>query len=197
VDNRGRTIFKEPFRHAHYGWVARHTTAVPGLQPHTAEDARHEYGAAGAGVREQGHFPIFLPDGSHWLNLTDWQRKNFVPVHWDAGGEVVFIIRKEAKRVVRLLKTGQIEDLPEGKLPEGGQYGRNLPCADIVGDFRENVVAVDATRNRLMVLMNPTPARCRGFSPYDHFEYRHDRSQHGSGYYIYLSPPDTRVGSRD
>jgi len=193
VDNAGRTIFKEPYRHAHYGWVARHTSKVPGLQPHTAEDARHEYGAVAAGAREQGHFPIFLPDGSHWLDLTDWQRKNFVPVHWDAGAEVVFIIRKENKRIVRLLESGRIEDLPEAKLPEGGQYGLNLACADVIGDFRENIVTADAQRGRLMVLANPTLCNVRGRSPYQDFEYRHDRSQHGSGYYRYLSPPDTAV----
>jgi len=193
VDNRGRTIFKEAFRHAHYGWIARHTASVAGLQPHTAEDARHEYGAADAGAREEGHFPIFLPDGSHWLNLTEWQRKNFVPVHWDAGREVVFIIRKENKRIVRLHESGEIEDVPEAKLPEGGEYGRNLACADVIGDFRENIVAVDAKRHRLMVLANPTPCSVRGYSPCDDFDYRHDRSQHGSGYYIYLSPPETAV----
>jgi len=194
VDNCGRTIFKEAFRHAHYGWIARHTASVAGLQPHTAEDARHEYGAADAGAREQGHFPIFLPDGSHWLNLTEWQRKNFVPVHWDAGPEVSFIIRKENKRVVRLLEGGEIEDLPDGKLPEGGAYGRNLACADVIGDFRENIVAVDAERHRLVVLANPAPCGVRGYSPYQDFEYRHDRSQHGSGYYVYLSPPYTAAG---
>ncbi len=184
VDKDGQTIFKEAFRHAHYGWVARHTARVPGLQPHTAEDGRRD---------QQDHFPIFLPDGSHWLNLTDWQRKNFVPVHWDEGPEVVFIIRKEDKRVIRLKEDGEMEDLPNGKLPEGGEYGRNLLCADVVGDFRENIVAVDAERDRLMVLVNPTIAQKRGYSPYTDFEYRHDRSQHGSGYYIYLSPPDTSV----
>jgi len=193
VDNRGRTIFKEPFRHAHYGWVARHTSDVPGLQPHTAEDARHEWGAAERGAREEQHNPIFLPDGSHWLNLSEWQRKNFVPVHWDDGPEVTFVIRKENKRVVRLLATGEIEDLPDGRLPEGGRYGRNLACADVVGDFRENIVTVDEERHRLMVLCNPNPATRRGRSPFEHFEYRHDRSQHGSGYYIYLSPPVTVV----
>jgi hypothetical protein len=36
-------------------------------------------------------------------------------------------------------------------------------------------------------------AQQRGYSPYNDFGYRHDRSQHGSGYYIYLSPPDTVV----
>ncbi len=195
VDKDGRTIFKEPFRHAHFGWVARHTATVPGLQPHTAEDARHEYGGAGAGMRESGHFPIFLPDGSHWMNLTDWQRKNFVPVHWDAGPEVVFAIRKGDKRVVRLLENGGIKDLPNGTLPQGGQYGRNVACADIVGDYRENIVTVDEERKRLMVLANPTVTQRRGYSPYDHFEYGHDRSQHGSGYYVYLSPPDTIVNS--
>jgi len=185
VDKDGMTIFKETFLHAHYGWIARHTTELPGLQPHTAEDGRSS---------EQDHFPIFLPDGSHWLNLTDWQRKNFVPIHWDEGPEVVFAIRKEDKRIVRLNKNGEIEDLPGGRLPESGYYGRNLLCADIIGDFRENIVTVDLEHDRLMVLANPTIAKKRGYSPYTDFEYRHDRSQHGSGYYIYLSPPDTVVG---
>jgi len=193
VDNKGQTIFKEPYRHAHYGWIARHTADVPGLQPHTAEDARHEYGAADAGMREEGHFPIFLPDGSHWLNLTEWQRKNLVPVHWDAGPEVVFIVRKKDKRIVRLLPNGQTENLCEGTLPAGGRYGRNLGTADVIGDFRENIVTVDLERSRLMVLANPTECNVRGYSPYDDLQYRHDRSQHGSGYHIYLSPPDTVV----
>ncbi len=190
VDQHGETIFKEPFRHAHYGWIARHAPGVAGLQPHTAEDARHEYGAEGAGMREDGHFPIFLPDGSHWLNLTDWQRKNLVPVHWDESREVVFAVRKENKRIVRLLPTGEIDDLPDAKLPEGGEYGRNLACADIVGDFRENIVTLDRERNRLMVLVNTDLATRRALSPFESFQYRHDRSQHGSGYYVYLSPPE-------
>jgi hypothetical protein len=193
VDNQGKTIFKEAYRHAHFGWIARHTADISGLQPHTAEDARHEFGAAKAGAREEGHFPIFLPDGTHWLDLTDWQRKNFVPVHWDAGPEVVFITRKENKRVVRLLPDGTNEDLPDGKLPESGQYGRNIALADVIGDFRENIVTVDSQRNCLIVLANPTACNVRGYSPYEDFEYRHDRSQHGSGYYIYLSPPDTAI----
>jgi len=187
VDKDGKTIFKETFRHAHYGWIAKHTAKVPGLQPHTAEDGRRE------NQREKGHFPIFLPDGSHWLNLTDWQRKNFVPIHWDEGPEAVFIIRKENKRIVRLKENGEIEALPNGKLPEGGQYGRNLACADVIGDFRENIVTVDTKHHRLIVLVNPAVAHRRGYSPYTDFEYCHDRSQHGSGYYIYLSPPDTTV----
>jgi hypothetical protein len=40
--------------------------------------------------------------------------------------EVVFIIRKEDKRLVRLKKNGKIEDLLDRRLPRGGQYGRNL-----------------------------------------------------------------------
>ena len=184
VDKEGKTLFKEAFHHAHYGWIARHVPGVPGLHPHTAEDGRREL---------RDHFPIFLPDGSTWRNLSDWQRKNFVPVHWDEGREVSFIIRKENKRVVRLLESGEIEDLPEGKLPEGGKYERNLGCMDVIGDYRENIVTVDTERNRLMVLVNPAVASSRGYSPTDHFEYLHDRSQLGSGYYIYLSPPDTIV----
>ena len=89
-----------------------------------------------------------------------------------------------------------VKGLPDGKLPEGGRYGRNLACADVIGDFRENIVTVDDERHRLMVLVNPTPCKVRGYSPFDDFEYRHDRSQHGSGYYIYLSPPETTVRAK-
>ena len=191
VDQAGRTIFKHPYRHAHFGWLARHAPDIPGLHPHTAEDARSEYGAQGAGMRQTEHNPIFLPDGSIWLNLSEWQRKNFVPVHWDEGPTVSFIIRKENKRVVRLLPDGQIAELPHSKLPEGGRYGRNLACVDLLGDYRENIVTFDDQRQRLMVLVNPTLAQRRGYSPYDDFAYRHDRSQFGSGYYVYLSPPET------
>ena len=53
--------------------------------------------------------------------------------------------------------------------------------------------ALAEERNRLVVLSNPTLAHRRGTSPVEDFEYRHDRSQTGSGYYIYLSPPDTAV----
>lgn len=189
VDNTGQTVFHEPFAHAHYGWVARHTTAHPGLQPHTAEDARRQE----RGMRDAPHNPIFLPDGSHWLNLTEFQRKNFVPVHWDERPEVCFIIRKENKRVVRLLPTGDIKDIPNAKLPESATYGRNLVNADIVGDFRENIVTFDHQSNAILVLANPTPATRRGYSPWRNTEYRHDRSQHGSGYYVYLSPPRTDI----
>ena len=106
---------------------------------------------------------------------------------------MVFAIRKENKRIARLLESGAIEDIPGGKLLESGRYGRNLGCADVIGDFRENIVTIDEQRRRLIVLVNPTVTRRRGYSPYDDFAYRHDRSQHGSGYYIYLSPPYTVV----
>jgi hypothetical protein len=180
VDKDGNTLWKHPFRHAHYGWIARHAPGVDGLHPHTAEDSRCD---------EQNHYPIYLPEGSTWLNLTDWQRKNFVPVHWDERPEVAFIIRKEDKRVVRLLESGEIEDLPESKLPETAEYGRNLGCVDILGDCRENIVTVDPVNHELLVLANPAPMTTRALSPIESFEYRHDRSQLGSGYYIYLSPP--------
>jgi hypothetical protein len=40
-----------------------------------------------------------------------------------------------------------------------------------------------------MLLANPTVSSGQSYSPMNDFEYRHDRSQLGSGYYIYLSPP--------
>ena len=164
--------------------IARHAPGVGGLHLHVAEDGHRE-------TRE--HFPIFLPDGTTWLNLTDWQRKNFVPVGWDERPEVVFALRKQDKCVVRLHASGEMEGIPHGKLPEGRQFQRNLASVDVIGDFSENIVTFDLDRKRLMVLMNPSVASRRGFSPMDDFEYRHDRSQLGSGYYIYLSPPITTV----
>ena len=73
------------------------------------------------------------------------------------------------------------------------EYGRNLACVDVLGDFRENIVCVDPIGHNLLVLANPAVTSRRGRSPIDDFAYRHDRSQLGSGYYIYLSPPITTV----
>ena len=185
VDNQGKTIWKETFKHAHFGWIARHTAEHPGLQLHCAEDARR-------GMREVEHNPVFLCNGSHWLSLTDWQRKNFVPVQWDAGEVTVFIVRKE-HRLVRLLASGETESVPPGDLPPGGVYERNLLCCDILGDYREEIVTIDREKDELIVLVNTELNDDRGYSPRDDFDYRHDRSQHGSGYYIYKPPPDTRV----
>ncbi len=182
VNNQGRTIFKEPFQHAHFGWIARHTTEHPGLQMHVAQDARK-------GMRELEHNPVFLPDGSHWLDLTDWQRKNFVPVQWDGGPVTVFIVRK-VNRLVRLLPTGEVEPVAPGGLPPGGRYDGPVR-SDILGDYREEIVAIDVEGDRLIVLTNTEPASRRGRSPTDDFDYRHDRSQVGSGYYRYLAPPLT------
>jgi hypothetical protein len=64
---------------------------------------------------------------------------------------------------------------------------------DLVGDYRENIATIDDQRDRLMVLANVELATSRGRSPSDDLAYRHDRSQHGSGYYIYLAPPLTVV----
>ena len=185
VDNQGKTIWKETFKHAHFGWIARHTAEHPGLQLHCAEDARR-------GMREVEHNPVFLCDGAHWLSLSDWQRKNFVPVQWEAGWATVFVVRKE-KRMVHLLPSGEVEPVAPGDVPPGGVYERNLLCCDILGDYREEIVTIDLEKDELIVLVNTELNDSRGYSPRDDFDYRHDRSQHGSGYYIYKPPPDLRV----
>ncbi len=185
VDKDGHTLWKEEYGHAHYGWIGRQNSGSGGLNPHVAEDGRRE------GMPQ--HFPIFGPGGEHVIELDDWQRKNFVPVHWDEGPETVFVIRKEDKRVVRLLPGGGIEDVPEGRVPESCLYGRNLVCVDITGDYRENILTYDEAAHAIVLLQNPLPAGRRGRSPWCSFDYRHDRSQTGSGYYIYAAPPITTV----
>jgi rhamnogalacturonan endolyase len=186
VDKDGATIFSEPYRHAHFGWIAKLTDENPGLQLHCSEDARHEYGAAKAGMREKAnaHFPVFLNDGTHWLELTNDQRKALMPVQWNEG-HTVFVDRKK-NRIVSLSRSGKARTLLE--LPPGARFGRNLLLADIVGDFRENIVTVDRDTNELIVLANAVPATQRKASPMESFYYRHDRSQHGSGYYMYVPP---------
>ena len=106
VDAAGETIWKEAFRHAHFGWIGKQSHDHHGLQPHAAEDGRHEYGAADAGMRESGHFPIFNTDGSHWLNLSDRQRKSYVPVAWVGDGLTDFLDRK-TMRLIRLHANGE------------------------------------------------------------------------------------------
>ncbi len=204
VEKNGKTVFREDFRHAHYGWLACHAENLPGLHPHTAEDARagdvpwvkdttdaKRKDEIARMIRKQEHFPVFLPDGSHWLNLTDWQRKHFVPVQWDQGRAVSFAIRKGEIRIVKLQADGEIVDVPGSTLPAGARIGRNLLCYDVRGDFRENIITLDTEKDSLLILGNPNPATERRCSPCQDFRYLHDRSQSGSGYYIYLSPPYT------
>ncbi|MGJ3242166.1 MAG: PQQ-binding-like beta-propeller repeat protein [Opitutales bacterium] len=183
----GETIFKEPYRHAHYGWIGRHHSQTPGLHPHTAEDARAEYGDS-TFMREKEHNPVFAPDGSHLQNLSEWQRKCFVPVHWDGGPNTAFVDRK-TNTLHRFNDDGTNEPFEIQGLPSGARFGRNLLAYDVAGDYRENIVTIDDERDRLLVLANPTPNPRRARSPLGDLGYRHDRSQTGSGYYIYLAPP--------
>ncbi|MFW5787599.1 MAG: hypothetical protein ACOCV3_04980 [Halanaerobiales bacterium] len=181
VDYEGNTIFKEEYAHAHFGWLAKHTVEYKGLQMQASEDKRHG--------NNKEHHPVFLRDGTHWINLTDYQSKNLMPVQWDEGLETVFIHRKH-KKIVSLDKEGELHSVPQGELPEKGRYGRNILLADIVGDFRENIVTVDKENNELVVITNPAIAETKKLSPKEKFYYRHDRSQHGSGYYMYTPPHD-------
>jgi len=189
VDKDGATLWKEPYRHAHYGWIAKLTESEPGLQLHCAEDARHEYGAADAGMRGAGHFPVFRGDGSHLIELDDAKRKSLMPVQWEDGPLTVFVDRKR-KEIVRLREDGSTETIES--LPPGVRLGRNLVHADVVGDHRENIVTIDEDTCELVVLANTRPTASRRPSPMESSYYRHDRSQHGSGYYMYVPPH--RVG---
>lgn len=184
----GATLWHEPFRHAHFGWIGKQDHAVPGLQPHAAEDGRHEHGAAGAGMRESGHFPIFTRDGSHWCELTDAQRKAYVPVAWRGDGLTDFIDRKR-HRVVRLARDGGEIDL--GALPPGLRIDRNLVRYAEGDDQRESVITVDRESDCLVaVRCAAAPATGAGIAPQRSFAYRHDRSQTASGYYLYCCHHD-------
>ncbi len=174
VDAEGRTLFKEDFLHAHYGWVARY---APGLLPHVADKPK------------SGHHPVFLPDGSHWLVLKHEQARRFEPIHWSGDGLADFV-RRDDKRIVRLHPDGSEEPVEGGRLPQGGRYTRNNLMADILGDYREELATFDDERDTFFVASNPCPPSRVEATPFSDFFYAHDRSQHGSGYYIYISPPE-------
>jgi hypothetical protein len=96
--------------------------------------------------------------------------------------------------MVSLDKSGTVRTVLE--LPKGAHFGRNLLLADIVGDFREDIVTVDRDTDELILLANTTVATQRRASSMDSFYYRHDRSQHGSGYYMYVPPHEGADGPR-
>ena len=81
--------------------------------------------------------------------------------------------RDAGMRERQLLPSGEIAAIPHSKLPEGGVYGRNLACIDVLGDYRENIVTFDRKRHTLMLLVNPNVIESRGYSPNDDFYYRH------------------------
>lgn len=181
VDSAGETIWKKSFGHAHIGWVGRYADCGGELMIHAAEKGERD--------RADDAFPIIHPDGHVWRYFSRRQAHKFTPAGgWATDGTMSFIHRNE-KRLVRFLRTDQEEPLPGGDLPVGATYGRNTATVDIVGDFRENVAGLDLQRGTLFVAMNPQPADRRMLSPNESFEYRHDRSQLGSGYYTYICPP--------
>ncbi len=181
VGSDGRTVWKHPFAHAHIGWVGRYEGCGDKLMIHAAEKGAREH--------EGDAFPIYHPDGSVWMHLTRRQGHKFTPVGgWSADGTIRFIHRKD-KRIVRLLGADREEPVPGGEMPAGGVYGRNMACVDIVGDYRENIAGIDRDRRTIFVAINTARAGRRALSPTESFEYRHDRSQLGSGYYTSICPP--------
>ncbi len=178
VDNTGKTIWKEPFAHAHFGWIARHTPDGEQLQIHAAEDRRDK--------TNEEHHPIFMPDGSHWANLTNDLSRDLMPIQWDEGKQTRFIHRRY-KQIVRLNQDLSLEPVKGGKLPEAARLQRNLLTIDALGDHRENIVTIDEQHNEIIVLANPVEITTSQVSPLENFLYIHDRSQIGSGYYLYLA----------
>ncbi|MFW6303613.1 MAG: hypothetical protein ACOC2L_03240 [Candidatus Sumerlaeota bacterium] len=179
VDSQGQTVWKEPFAHAHFGWIARHTPDGETRQLHAAEDRRQK--------TNEEHHPIFLPDGSHWTNLTNELSRDLMPVQWDDGAQTVFVHRRD-KQIVRLGQDLSLTPLEGGELPQPARFNRNLLTVDVLGDHRENIVTIDEASNELIVLANPTEISYCSVSPMESFQYLHDRSQIGSGYYLYLAP---------
>jgi hypothetical protein len=60
---------------------------------------------------------------------------------------------------------------------------------DLIGDFRENFACIDYEKGTFYVAQNSQPAGRRALSPLEDPNYRHERSQLGSGYYTYIAPP--------
>jgi hypothetical protein len=181
VDCEGRTIWHRPFGHAHIGWVGRYAGCGDQLMIHAAEKGERD--------RDPGAFPILFPDGREWTQLSRRQAHKFSPAGgWAGDGNMCFIHRDD-KRLVRFAGIDRDEPVEGGELPAGGKYGRNTVTVDIAGDFRENIAGIDGERKTLFVATNPIPADKRARSPLESFEYRHERSQLGSGYYTYICPP--------
>ena len=179
LNNRGETIWKSPYRHAHFGWIGKQSHETKGLQPHAAEDGRNpdNYSV----IREEP-FPIFDRHGQVWCGLSNDQRKRFMPIAWQGDGITDFIDRK-ASTVVRLSADGSEEQLAE--LPLGLVFQRNLLRYAEGEDERESIISVDRFEQRLVAVRCATPPPPGGQIPKTHFAYRHDRSQTGSGYYLY------------
>lgn len=176
VDSQGKTLWHVPFDHAHWSWIGRYEIGGDALMIHAAEKGDREY------------FPIFYPDGQEWLEITPHQAHRYAAIGWEADGITCFAHRKE-KQIVRLDENGQPIPIEGSELPAGTQFGRWQICADLIGDFRENFACVDYEKGTFFVAQNPRPAGKRALSPMEDFNYRHERSQLGSGYYTYIAPP--------
>lgn len=176
VDAEGQTLWRVPFGHAHWSWIGRYPVGGDQLMLHAAEKGEREY------------FPIFFPDGREWMELTREQAHRFAAVGWEADGFMCFAHRKEFC-IYRIDVDGNQVRVPGSELPSGSRFGRHQIAADLIGDFRENLAAIDYERGTFWVAQNPRPTGRRAFSPTEDPHYRHERNQLGSGYYTYIAPP--------
>jgi hypothetical protein len=176
VDCGGKTLWRVPFGHAHWSWIGRYDVGGAQLMIHAAEKGERQY------------FPIFFPDGREWTQLTKHQAHRYAAVGWEADGMLAFAHRKD-KRIVRLDNSGGEVPAPGSDLPQGSRFGRHQVCVDLIGDFRENFACIDYEKGTFYVAQNPQPAGRRALSPLEDPNYRHERSQLGSGYYTYIAPP--------
>ncbi|MBT5830464.1 MAG: PQQ-binding-like beta-propeller repeat protein [Candidatus Latescibacteria bacterium] len=176
VDNQGNTIWKVPYGHAHWSWIARYPIGEDQLMIHAAEKGKLLY------------FPIFYPNGQVWMELSKRQAHRFAAVGWSADGNTNFA-RRDACHIVRINEQGEEVAIPKSELPSGAMFGRQQLAVDIIGDFRENFGCVDYENATFCVAQNPLPAGRRAPSPTEDTSYLHERAQVGSGYYTYIAPP--------
>lgn len=176
VDKDGKTLWKVPFRHAHWSWIGRYAGQEDRLMIHAAEKGKRL------------HFPIFTPDGQEWMKLSKRQAHRFAAVGWNADGTTAFA-RRDACHIVRINEAGEEVVIPGSDLPTGSNFGRVQIAMDLIGDFRENFGCVDYEYGSFYVAQNPIPAGRRALSPTEDANYLHERAQVGSGYYTYIAPP--------
>lgn len=158
--------------HAHMGWVADVDPASPGMEMLTNRD--------GHTAKDQ---VLFAADGNILLNPFP---PGWYPVNW-TGGPVRDLMSSDGSTLARL-RGGRVEELGSG--PNAGGKGRCRMVADLLGDYRDEIVCTGETAAggpAILVYTNTAPTARQELTRTASREYRIWMARNiGGGYASYF-----------
>jgi rhamnogalacturonan endolyase len=183
--DKGKVIWKSNreddarWTHAHTGWVADILPETPGMEMETNRD---------------GHFvrDTVLFDASGKILMNPWIG-GWTPVNWLGGDKREMM--SNSGRKLGYFNGKNFTELPDAGPNEG--EGRVMYAADLMGDFRDELICTTTVNNRqtVVVYTNTAPIKKRDVTRLADHEYRTWLARNltsGYGSYFEWQPPSAK-----